>query len=166
MSVMNFEVQKRIEHRSPKSSRRSPLSPLKVWRALTAWWTRGWQARHSGAFLSATLVVLPHFLNTSLKIPSQRQRNPWKTAKPFFVTDETNTSSWIHSLEEEFEELSIPSCLAGGLCLSKGIPFSTGSLHSDQELANHILYIRNLPPITSTRFQLTKRVDVIGQFVS
>ena len=29
--------------------------------------------------------------------------------------------------------------------------------------ANHILYIRNLAPITSTRFQLTKRVDVIGQ---
>ena len=32
--------------------------------------------------------------------------------------------------------------------------------------ANHILYIRNLRPIISTRFQLTKRVDVIGQFAS
>ena len=30
--------------------------------------------------------------------------------------------------------------------------------------ANHILYIRSLRPITSTRFQLTKRVDVIRQF--
>ena len=32
--------------------------------------------------------------------------------------------------------------------------------------ANHILYIRNLRPMTSTRFESTKRVDLIGQFVS
>ena len=30
--------------------------------------------------LSVTSVVLPHFPNTSLKIPSQRRRNHWKTA--------------------------------------------------------------------------------------
>ena len=27
-------------------------------------------------------------------------------------------------------------------------------------VANHIVYIRNVRPITSTRFELTKRVDV------
>ena len=54
----------------------------------------------------------------------------------------------------------------------KESPFSKGNLQKRMGAlpagvsANHILYIRNLRPITSTRFQLTKRVDVIGQFAS
>ena len=54
----------------------------------------------------------------------------------------------------------------------KESPFSKGNLQRRMGAlpagvsANHILYIRNLRPITSTRFQLTKRVDVIGQFAS
>ena len=159
MSVMNFEVQKRIEHRSPKSSRKSPRSPLKVWRALTAWRVDDkWDIRE---LFSARLVSFCH-----ISLTQESLKNSYGVK--YFINRQTVSMTavkalkWVNMFHVHHQRCQV----TGGLYLSKGIPFSTGSLHRDQELANHILYIRNLPPITSTRFQLTKRVDAIGQFVS